>query len=88
MVKTPPFRYRVGLNEEAVTADSRAREMRTPGATGLYLYTDLRFARAALRPGECIGVFSIPPDASFIEYNRNRFIARTDKVMLREVVDF
>lgn len=81
-VKPSLFRYKIGLNTEEVPEVSRVLPMSTPGATGLYFYSDVRYARSTLRDGQCIGVFTIPDDATFVQWNRSRKIVRNDKAVL------
>lgn len=84
----PRFTYRHGLNTLEVPAAARARKMSSDGASGLYVFTNPEAAHAELEEWLVVGIFVIPPDATFIEWNWNRDYIRTDKLVLLDVVNY
>lgn len=84
----PRFVYRRGLNFLDVSAEARARNMSSPGASGLYVSTSPDAACAELSEDNryVVGIFVIPPDATFVQWNWNRDYIRTDKLVLLDVV--
>lgn len=84
----PRYVYRRGLNTLDVPAEARAREMSSDGASGLYVFTNPEAAYAELEEWLVVGIFVIPPDATFVQWNWNRDYIRTDRLVLLDVVNY